>query len=235
MTEVGRIASCWRYPVKSMAGERLAAAPVTFQGVAQDRWYAFVQAESRTPFPWLTGREHHPILRYEPLWTSDERPALRVRTPEGAEFDIGSDELRMELEAAAGRELFLLRHHRGSHDIAPISLMSQATVERIAEASGTPSEPLRYRMNFYIETADGTPFGEDSWVGRTVRIGDAVRVAVTDRDPRCAMVTISPHGGEPMTPVLTAIAELNEANAGVYGSVLTPGEVREGDAVVLED
>jgi MOSC domain-containing protein YiiM len=49
------------------------------------------------------------------------------------------------------------------------------------------------------------------------------------------MVTIAPHGGDPLTPVLTAIAELNNANAGVYGSVLTPGEVREGDMVVIED
>jgi MOSC domain-containing protein len=235
MTQVGRITSAWRYPIKSMAGEQLQTAMVTLQGIAADRMYAFVQAESQSPFPWFTGREHHSLLRYEPVWSSDERPRLSVRTPGGGDHAVASEELRRELEEAAGMPLFLLPNYRGSFDVAAISLMSHATVDRIAEASETPGEPGRFRMNFYIETSDGEAFGEDAWVGRTVRIGESVRVAVTEQDPRCAMVTIAPHGGDPMTPVLTAIAELNDAKAGVYGSVLTPGEVREGDAVVLED
>lgn len=235
MTQVGRITSAWRYPIKSMAGEQLESATVTLQGIAADRMYAFVQAESRSPFPWLTGREHHDMLRYEPVWSDDERPQLSVRTPSGGEHPIGSDELRDALQEAAGMPLFLLSNYRGSFDVAAISLISHATVDRIAEASETPSEAGRFRMNFNVETSDGVPFGEDAWVGRTIRIGESVRIAITERDPRCAMVTISPHGGDPLTPVLTAIAELNSAKAGVYGWVLTPGEVREGDAVVLED
>ena len=235
MTQVGRITSAWRYPIKSMAGKPLEAATVTLQGLAADRMYAFVQAESRSPFPWFTGREHHEILRDQPTWSDDERPALSVRAPNGAEHPVTSDELRHELEQASGVPLFLLPNYRGSFDVAAISLISHATVDRIAEASDTPSEPGRFRMNFIVETEDGIPFGEDAWVGHTIRIGDSVRVAVTQRDPRCAMVTIAPHGGDPLTPVLTAIAELNDAKAGIYGSVLTPGEVRAGDLVVLED
>ncbi|MBT5774933.1 MAG: MOSC domain-containing protein [Dehalococcoidia bacterium] len=235
MIQVGRITSASRYPIKSMAAEPLETATVTLQGLAADRSYAFVQAESRSPFPWFTGREHHEILRYQPTWSGDERPVLSVRTPSGAEIPVTSDELRKELEQASGVPLFLLPNYRGSFDVAAISLISHATVDRIAEASDTPSEPGRFRMNFVVETQDGIPFGEDAWVGHTIRIGDSVRVAVTERDPRCAMVTIAPHGGDPLTPVLTAIAELNDAKAGIYGSVLTPGEVRDGDLIVLED
>ena len=235
MTQVGRVTSASRYPIKSMAGEPLEAATVTLQGLAADRMYAFVQAESHSPFPWFTGREHHEILRYQPTWSGDERPVLNVRTPSGAEHPVTSDELRQELELASGVPLFLLPNYRGSFDVAAISLISHATVDRIAEASDTPSEPGRFRMNFVVETEDGVPFGEDAWVGHTIRIGDSVRIAITERDPRCAMVTIAPHGGDPLTPVLTAIAELNDAKAGVYGSILTPGEVRDGDMVVLED
>lgn len=235
MTQVGRITSVSRYPIKSMAAEPLETATVTLQGLAADRSYAFVQAESRSPFPWFTGREHHEILKYQPTWSGGERPALSILTPNGAELPVTSDKLRKELEQASGVPLFLLPNYRGSFDVAAISLISHATVDRIAEASDTPSEPGRFRMNFVVETQDGIPFGEDAWVGHTIRIGDSVRVAVTERDPRCAMVTIAPHGGDPMTPVLTAIAELNDAKAGIYGSVLTPGEVRDGDLVVLED
>lgn len=235
MTRVGQIASTWRYPVKSMAAEPLDEAVVTLQGVAQDRLYAFVQADSSSPFPWLTGRELADMLRYQPQWVEGERAALVVRTPRGAEYAVTSDELRDELARESGRATRLLVNYRGSFDVAPVSLMSLATVERVAGASGTPAEPRRFRMNFYVETDDGTPFGEDAWVGRVLRIGESVRVGVTERDKRCAMITLAPHGGAPLTPVLRAVAELNDAHAGVYGAVLTPGTVRPGDEVVIED
>ena len=235
MKQVGTIASAWRYPVKSMAGERLEAGPVTLQGVQADRMFAFVQAESQSPFPWLTGRELPSLFAYHPAWTADQRPKLNVATPRGDELEIGSDELRDELAAASDRPLFLLRDHRGSFDIAPLSLMTLATVEGIAEASGTEPEIRRYRMNFYIDAPETSTFGEDAWVGRVLRLGDTVRMGVTERDSRCAMITLSPHGGEPLTDVLRSVAQLNDNNAGVYGAVLTAGEVHEGDAVYLED
>ncbi len=235
MTKVGTIASAWRYPVKSMAGERLEAAPVTLQGIQADRMYAFVQAESASPFPWLTGRELPSMMRHQPVWAAGDRPSLNVRTPEGVEHPIASDELRTALETASGRKAYLLPNYRGSFDAAAITLMSTATVAHIAEASDTPEEPLRFRMNFYIEPAEPTPWGENTWVGHTLRIGDDVRVAVTERDKRCAMITLAPHGGDPLTQVLTVVAEQNEAMAGVYASVLTPGTVREGNPVVIED
>ena len=235
MQQLGTIASAWRYPVKSMAGERLEAAAVSLQGVAADRGYAFVQAESKSPFPWLTGRELPALFHYHPAWTAGERPSLRVTTPEGAEYDIASDELRQELAAASGRPLFLLRDHRGSFDVAPLSLMTLATVEGIAEASGTEPENARFRMNFYIDALDAAAFSENAWVGRVLRVGDTVRVGVTERDSRCAMITLSPHGGEPLTAVLRTVAQLNDNNAGVYGAVLATGEVRAGDPIYLED
>jgi uncharacterized protein YcbX len=239
MESIGYVTSAWRFPVKSMAGERLATAPVTLQGVLFDRAYAFIHAPAGGPralFPWLTGRELPSILRYEPRWQNgaDGRPELVVATLSGDVLPIADDRLRSELEEAYGCQLSLVPNYRGNFDVAAITLISNATVDRIAEASDTPPEPLRYRMNFYVATRDGTPFGEDALVGRTVRIGEAVRVAFTERDKRCAMTTLAPHGGAPLTPVLAAIARLNDACAGIYGSVLTPGEVHEGDEVWVE-
>lgn len=235
MTTIGTIASAWRYPVKSMAGERLEAAPVTLQGIQADRMYAFVQAESASPFPWLTGRELPSMMRHQPVWSDDDRPSLAVRTPEGVEHPIASDELRTALESASNRKAYLLPNYRGSFDVAAITLMSTATVAHIATTSDTPEEPLRFRMNFYIDPAEPQPWGENAWVGYTLRIGNDVRVAVTERDKRCAMITLAPHGGDPLTQVLSVVAAENEAMAGVYASVLTPGTVHEGDPVVIED
>ena len=71
---------------------------------------------------------------------------------------------------------------------------------------------------------------------KTLRLGDTVRVAVNERDGRCVMTTLDPAGaGESAPAVLRAIAEANQANAGVYGVVLTAGVVRPGDRITVED
>jgi uncharacterized protein len=128
----------------------------------------------------------------------------------------------------------VLPNYRGSFDVAPVTVISHPTVERIADASATAPNPGRFRMNFYVDTESGEPFAEDAWVGRTLRIGNELRVAVTERDKRCAMITLDPQDSSSAPPVLRAVAELNDATAGVYAVVLTPGQVREGDRVVAE-
>lgn len=235
MSEVGRIASAWRYPVKSMAGEQLREEPLTLQGFNGDRYYAFVRAGTTGPFPWLTGRDYADMLRYTPEWTADDPPKLRVRTPEGRELAIEDNALREEVEQKSGKTAYLLPNYRGNYDVAPVSLIALPTVDKLAEASGTPAEPGRFRMNFYVETNNGEPFVESSWVGRVLRIGDEARVAITEPDRRCAMITLHPETAESAPAVLRAAAQLNDACAGVYAAVLTPGVVREGDTVRLED
>ena len=64
MQSVGVIRRLARYPVKSMRGEALPATTLTLQGVAEDRRFAFVQADSRSAFPWLTARELPEMLCY---------------------------------------------------------------------------------------------------------------------------------------------------------------------------
>ena len=64
MQSLGVIRQLARYPVKSMQGEALPSAALTLQGLAEDRRYAFVQATSQSPFPWLTARELPELLYY---------------------------------------------------------------------------------------------------------------------------------------------------------------------------
>src|SRR5882672_3988734 len=129
MKSVGVIHQLTRYPVKSMQGEALPSAALTLQGFAEDRRYAFVQATSRSSFPWLTARELPELLYYR---TSVEKAdtaevAVTVVTAHGEHWPIESDDLRKVLEARSGRSLFLLRDYRGSYDVAPVSLISWQT------------------------------------------------------------------------------------------------------------
>src|SRR5829696_1193192 len=83
---VGRVAEVWRYPVKSMAGERVAVADLSWQGLSGDRRWAFVRpGRAHTGFPWLTIRQQPMLHHYRPTVLDPDRPdrsAVRVTDPE---------------------------------------------------------------------------------------------------------------------------------------------------------
>jgi uncharacterized protein len=237
MDSVAKIIQLARYPVKSMRGEVLPATTLTLQGVPEDRRYAFVQAESRSDFPWLTARQHHELLLYRPsvdLKESGESSVV-VITPSGEKLSIDSHELRREIETRSGRPLFLMHDGRGSYDAAPISLISRQTVSRIAEDSETEENPWRFRPNLLVDLNEGGAFEELNWVGRVLRIGDSARVAITEADQRCVMITLDPETTVPSPQILRCLVQQHGQCAGIYGTVLTPGEVRNGDVIWLEN
>jgi hypothetical protein len=219
-----------------MRGEALPSATLTFQGIPEDRRYAFVQTASRTDFPWLTARQLPELLCYKPVVEveSSGEAVVTVTTPGGKKWPVDSEELRRELEARSGRTLFLLRNGRGSYDTAPISIISRQTTARIAEESGTADNPWRFRPNLLVDLHEGGAFEELNWVGRILRIGDSARVAVFKVDRRCVIITLDPDSGESNPSILRCVAQQHDNCAGVYGTVLTPGEVRVGDPVCLE-
>jgi hypothetical protein len=219
-----------------MQGETLSSAALTLQGFAEDRRYAFVQATSRSSFPWLTARELPELLYYR---TSVEKAgtlevAVTVATAHGENWPVDSDDLHKALEARSGRSLFLLRDYRGLYDVAPVSLISRQTVARIAEESGTKENSSRFRPNLLVDLKDARPFDELQWVGKILRIGSTARIAVTEVDQRCVMITLDPGTGEPSPEILKCVVQKHGQSAGIYATVLTPGEVQAGDPMFVE-
>jgi uncharacterized protein YcbX len=236
MQSVGVIRQLGRYPVKSMRGEPLFATTLTLQGVPADRRYAFVQTASRSSFPWFTARELPELLCYctSVKEAGAQEAEVTVTTPAGKNFPITSDELRESLEARSGKKLFLLYDYRGSYDVANISLISRQTVSQIAKESETAEDPLRFRPNLLVDLESGEPFDELNWVGGILRVGDAARIAITQVDQRCMMITLDPASAKPSPAVLRCVTQQHKQCAGVYATVLTAGEVRVGDRVALE-
>jgi uncharacterized protein YcbX len=128
----------------------------------------------------------------------------------------------------------LLRDYRGLYDVAPVSLISGQTVARIAEESGTKENWWRFRPNLLVDLNNAGPFDELRWVGKTLRIGSAARIAVTEVDRRCVMITLDPATGESSPEILKFVAQKHGQSAGIYATVLTPGDVRAGDPILLE-
>src|ERR1700722_20288622 len=108
MQSVGVIRQLTRYPVKSMQGETLPSAALTLQGFAEDRRYAFVQATSRSSFPWFNARELPELLYYRNSVDNEctLEVAVAVATAHGENWPIESDELRKALETRSGSSLF---------------------------------------------------------------------------------------------------------------------------------
>jgi len=237
MQRVGVIRQLARYPVKSMRGEACPSLPLTLQGFEEDRRFAFVQSESRSAFPWLTARELPELLRCQ---TSIDKPGtpdvtVTVTTPDGERWPVASHELRQTLENRLGKPLFLLRDYRGSFDVSNVSLISEQTVQQIAEESGIEPNPWRFRPNLLVNLEGGTAFDELKWVGRILRLGDKARIAVTEVDQRCVMITLDPETSQRAPQVLKCVVQQHNKCAGVYATALAAGEVRTGDPVILEE
>lgn len=135
-------------------------------------------------------------------------------------------------------------------DYGVVHLVTTATLERLSElAPGSRFDPRRFRPNLLVATAEGeSGFVENAWIGRTLAIGDEVRLLVTDPCPRCVMATLPQQDLPADAGVLRAAARHNrvvggehrgadgvyEATVGVYARVLVGGAVRRGDPVRLE-
>lgn len=232
MAQLGVVRNIVTYPVKSMRGQERPSVKVGVNGIPGDRMYAFVQAGSTSYFPWLTAREWPGLLLHQPVIEEvDGRPRVLVRTVSGELLPVTSEELLNLVEREAGQPVRLHVDHRGNHDSAYLSLITTATLRALGESGGVEPDHRRFRMNLVVET-DAPPFAEQEWVGQTISVGGA-RLAVTNQDKRCVMITLDPESGDGTPAVLRAAAELNDACAGVYASVAVPGTIGVGDAVRL--
>ena len=121
-------------------------------------------------------------------------------------------------------------------DGATVHVLTTATLERLHQLypQGRFEVP-RFRPNLVIAPASGErDFVENAWVGRTLLIGDAVRLSITRPCVRCVMTTLA-QGDLPRDPgILRTAAQHNKVSVGVYAAVERGGHIQRGDAVRVE-
>jgi len=225
-----------------MAGELLEVARLSWHGIEGDRRFAFRRLTDKSGFPWLTASKLPQLLLYKPFRLDRNTAELlptHVRTPDGKEYELRSDELRAEVSSRYGSDVELMNLRHGIFDESPISVISLRTVHSVARESGRGVDSCdlrRFRPNIVIETDGAAPFEEDRWVGRTLMFGEGTSGAalrVTMRDERCVMVNFDPDTAERDSKVMKTVVRMNENYAGVYGTVVRAGELRVGQVVTL--
>jgi len=106
------ISELWRYPVKSMLGERRDTAVVTATGVAGDRAYAVIDrsdgkvASAKNPRKWRALLSCHAEFLEEPV-AGGAAPSARITLPDGTVVTSDDPDVHAVLSNFLGREVTL--------------------------------------------------------------------------------------------------------------------------------
>ena len=210
------LAELWRFPVKSMRGERLQRARLGAEGVEGDRVVLvraprgrIVTARTR---PGLLGLHGTTGLDGEPL--VDGRP---WRDPEVAR--------KVEAATAPGVALEVA-DDPGRFDVLPLLVATDGALQAMG------ADWRRFRPNLIIGGVPG--LAEREWEGRRLRIGPAL-IGVANLRGRCVMTTFDPDTQAQDPGVLRRIVEEFDGVLGLNCAVIEAGEVAEGDPVELLD
>jgi len=237
--EIGHVEAIFRYPVKSMGGERLEVANLGWQGLDGDRRLALRRIDDRSDFPWLSASKLPDLLRFAPHRREDGAPEdlpTHVRTPDGAELPVFGEELATEVGRRYGAPVQMMELRHGIFDEASISVIASDTVGEISRLAGRNPDVRRFRPNVVVRSLRSVPFQEDEWLGGVLSFGegdDAPAITVTTRDVRCSMVNLDPDSASPAPEVLKAVVRANQNNAGVYGAVTRIGQLAIGQTLFL--
>lgn len=248
---MARIDRIYRYPVKGLSAEPLAAVSVApGEGLPLDRIFAL--ACSGTAFDparpaWLPKRHFLMLMRDErlaELKVAYDEASNRLRIAHAGRVVVDTDTGEAGREAVErffeafmadsppGRpRLVHARGHMFSDNPTPyVSLINLATVRAIAGKLGRETlDPLRFRANLYVDDLD--PWAELGWVGKEVAAGE-VRFACAERIDRCAATNVDPATGARDLNIPLALREAyGHIDCGVMLGVVRGGRLEVGQPI----
>jgi len=253
-TTQARIASIYRYPVKGLSPERLAATALDVrQTVAADRLYAIENGPSGFD---PAAPAYFPKQRFLMLMRNERLAALDTRFDEASHRLVvrhDGEAVHGDLRTTDGRRAiedffaaFCADELRGPPKIlhAPghsfsdvarkvVSIINLASVAAVGALVGAPVDPLRFRANVYV---DGWPaWSELERVGEVLAIGPQARLKVVKRIERCAATNVEPGTGvRDLSIPHSLLRALGHTDCGIYAEVIAPGPIAPGDRVAVE-
>jgi MOSC domain-containing protein len=239
LVEIGHVEAIFRYPVKSMGGERLEEVNLGWYGLDGDRRLAFRRMDDRSGMPWLTASKLPDLLLFAPNRREDGAQGdlpTHIRTPDGKEMPVFGDDLAAEVGRRYGAPVQMMQLRHGIFDEACISVIALDTVSEIGRLAGRSLDVRRFRPNVVVRSLRSVPFQEDEWLGGVLSFGegdDAPAITVTMRDLRCSMVNLDPDSASPAPEVMKAVVRANQNTAGIYGAVTRIGRLVVGQTILL--
>ncbi len=203
----------WRYPVKTLAGERLASTEITAMGLPSDR-----VVHVRGPEGVRTSRRQHQLLGLHGSLGHDG-----VSLVDG--HDWRSPEALELVRAAAGADAWLEAHDGvGLFDVLPLLVATDGAIEAFGR------DLRRLRPNIVIGGVDG--LDERTWPGAELHIGEAI-IRLDSLRGRCPMTTVNPDTLEKDPEVLKDIGRRFGGRLALNADIARPGTIAVGDPAVL--
>ena len=219
---VGTVAEIWRYPVKSMAGEKLHSAELTDTGLDGDRRWALVDGTVNREGKLLTIRQDERLMTYHAHLKGD---GVEIVTPEGEARRL-DDGVVSSIARESGRPLTLRDLAGANFDDSPVLVVNMATVAAFGLEARIHMDHRRFRANVYLDGLE--PEEELRWLGRHIAVGGA-ELEVTKRCDRCVVITRDPDTTTASPELLRILTNTYETCMGVYCHVVGPGRVSVGD------
>jgi uncharacterized protein YcbX len=220
-----RVDQLWRYPVKSVGGERLTAATVGVLGIEGDRGIAV--HDEREEVTWAGAVPALMRLRAVALGPGVAELVL----PDGRRFRSDAPDAASRLSTAVQAKVTLVAHQPDRPDAALHVLTTTALRSLGSTLPDSAIDASRFRPNLVLDDVPGdhtTGYPEHDWIGRRMAIG-TLRLRFTEGCDRCAMITKETPTVPHDRAVLRWVArELGNA-FGVYAAVEKPGHVHIGD------
>jgi uncharacterized protein YcbX len=205
----------WRFPVKSMRGERIERAVISEDGVQGDRLVHVADANGV-----LTARTRAPLLGLAGSLGADGKALVN-----GLPWD--HPEVAAAVSEAAGPGARATRYAGPERfDVLPLLVATDGAIAALGE------DGRRLRPNIVIGGVDG--LAERDWPGRALRIGEVV-IGVYSVRARCVVTTIHPDTIEYDPTVLRKINREFGGRIALNCWVAHGGEIGVGDPVEVEE
>jgi MOSC domain-containing protein len=239
-TGMGTVRELWRYPVKSMAGERVNALRVDGRGAGGDRTHAVMHDHKGARKP-LTAREAPRLLAWAARYPFNvdggvdpaHPPFAIVTAPDGRSFRWGDPRLRHALESDLGRQVALARDGAGMQDLGRTLLVTtEGSLQALGEELSGPVDMRRFRPNLHLDM-DAPSWDELTWEGRELAFTGGVRLRLLHPCERCAIPTRHPDTQVKWPGLLRHLHDAHEQNFGINARVISGGRIEAGEAVEL--
>lgn len=207
------IKELWRYPVKSMAGERVRRIEAGPLGLAGDRTI-LVHRRGQV----VTSRTDHRLLGLKGTLGSDGIPHISGHL-------WTSPQALALVRAAAGANAELVRHEGGERfDVLPLLVATDGAIAYMG------FDGRRLRPNIVIGGVEG--LGERTWPGRRLHAGDVI-IEPAQLRSRCVITTYDPDTQKQDAGVLRRIVKELDGTLALDCAVVAGGWLEEGERVDL--
>lgn len=253
--QIGTLAQIWRYPVKSMGGERVSTSSLAAEGIDHDRRWALRDVETgkiisaKRPARWGHLLEFDAAISGDTVEVSTPH-GERIRLDDPAASSLLSDAVGRRIELVSGEPIdevyasewpeidglvlsgeidFPVAMDTDSPSFVDLATLHVLTTSALRAIDGWVGEAVadvrRFRPSLLIETEDDGVI-EEGWNGGTLTIGD-VEISIGDPTPRCVMTTVAQQGLERRPDILQQLAQHNRHDVGGFGDFACLGVYAE--------